>query len=75
MAHVSAQNKHKAPKNAVVVTALLVVVVMLIGEIDLLAPLVTGLFLLTFVVINLTCFLFCISESDQFKPELQPFYF
>lgn len=58
------------PVRALGLTWLLTQLVMLGGTIDVLAPIMTTFFCLTFCVINLTCFLLQIA-SEEFRPDFQ----
>jgi hypothetical protein len=58
------------PVRAVAVTWLLTQLIMLGGTIDILAPLMTAFFGLTFCVINLTCFFLQVASED-FSPDFE----
>ena len=66
----AADDRHAEPLRALLVTWLLVQVIMLTGTVNLLAPLVAGLFLLAFTLINLVCFVASVSRAN-FAPRFR----
>ena len=58
------------PLRALVLTWFFMQLIIMLGDIDLMAPMMTAFFCLTFCVINLTCFLLEIAVDD-FEPDFQ----
>ncbi len=56
------------PQNAVVFTALLTQVFICIGDLDVIAPICTSFFCLTYASVNLTCFLLQVTGVPNFRP-------
>jgi hypothetical protein len=61
---------HRAPRRAIVLTWFLAQLVIFVGDLNLLAPILSSCFLLTFCVINLACFMMEISPVE-FNPHFQ----
>ena len=61
----SITNSNNEPVRAVVLTWLLTQIVILVGDLDLLLPVVSGCFLICFCAVNLTCFVLEFSPRAQ----------
>lgn len=64
---------HDEPRRAVVVTWLIAQVCLFIGDLNVVAPIISCFFLLSYGFTNLACFLLSVSSTPNFRPRFRYF--